>query len=430
MPSKPNEGLEVLNFSTFCRLSALPIILSLPAFVLPSTVLAQQVSSLLSGPDSTPNLLSSDAQEKDDLLNVDAQQGFDDWKAGIKERFGLDFGIDYNVLGYTASSSLGERKSASGAFRLFGTWDLVNREGPNTGSLIFKFENRHAFTTVPPTGFGGELGYAGLNSSVFSDQGWRATHLYWQQEFAQGRGVAYIGWLDVTDFVDVYALASPWTGFSNIAFQTGSGTIGGLPDGALGAMAGGFLTDNIYASAGIADANADPTDPISGFDTLFDQGETFKSLEIGWTSGAEALFVNNAHLTFWQIDARQQAGTPGGHGIAFSYTHVLGDAWLPFIRGGWADDGGSLYEAAVSAGFGYTRQPGRNLLGVGLNWSRPNDTTFGPNLRDQYTLEVFQQWQLTEGLELTPSVQIIKNPALNPNKDTVALFGLRFRASF
>lgn len=399
-------------------------------FCLPSYALAQSASDTLQGPDSTQSILESDSKEKNDVLDVDLQRGLDAWKDDVKDRTGLDFGIDYNALGFIASESLGKDSTGSGAFRLFGSWELLNRGTANTGSLVFKFENRHRYGSVAPTDFGGELGYAGLPSSVFNNQGNRLTHFYWEQNFADGRGVAYLGWLDVTDYADVYALASPWTGFSNLAFQTGSGTIGGLPDGALGAMVGGFISDNYYVAASIVDANADPTDPLDGFGTLFNDGETFKTLEFGRTSDPSRLFVDNAHLTLWQIDERGDVGTSDGYGVAFSFTKGIDDKWLPFVRGGWAKDGGSLYEASLSAGFGYTQEPGRNLLGVGLNWSRPNKGTFGPGLDDQYTLEVFQRWQMTEGVALTPSVQVIHNPAFNPDEDTIALFGLRLRLAF
>jgi porin len=103
---------------------------------------------------------------------------------------------------------------------------------------------------------------------------------------------------------------------------------------------------------------------------------------------------------------------------------------LVFLRGGWADDGGSLYQASISTGFGYQIEPGRDLLGVGLNWSKPNSGTFGPGLGDQFTMEVFQRWDITEGLQITPSVQLIANPALNPESDFTALFGLRTRIIF
>lgn len=388
---------------------------------------AEDVDDVLSGPDATPNVLASDEAEKPDILNVDIQERFDAFKKTIKESIGLDFGIDYNALGYVASSSLGKYNTSSGSLRFLGTWELFDRGGPNVGKLVFKIENRHSFGKVAPTAFNSEIGYAGLVSSVFSDQRWRATHLYWQQNFLGGKGVVYAGYLDVTDYTDVYALASPWTGFSNLAFQTGSGTIGGLPDGALGGMIGGFLSDNIYVSASIADANADATNIGKGFDTFFNDFETFKTVEVGWTSGARRLFVDNVHATFWQIDERTDAGTPDGYGISFSATKGINDRWLPFVRGGWAHDGGSLYEAALSVGVGYQRVPGRDLLGIGLNWSRPNEDTFGTKLDDQFTLEVFQRLQVTEGLQITPSIQLIKDPALNPNEEAIALFGVRAR---
>ncbi|WP_204114502.1 carbohydrate porin [Shimia biformata] len=392
---------------------------------------AESASQSLSGPGATQSVLASDSEDKNDLLGVNGQETWQDRKTRIKDTYGLDFGLDYNALGYKASNSLtGQDNAASGAFRLFGTWSLVDPDGPNTGSLVFKFENRHAYGAIPPTDLGGELGYAGLISSVFSDQGWRATHLYWQQDFADGNATVYAGWLDVTDYLDVYALASPWSGFSNLAFQTGSGTIGGLPDGALGVMVGGFLSDNFYAAASVVDANGDATDPLGGFDTLFGEGETFKTVEFGWTSGADALFLNNAHISLWQIDARSQAGSSEGHGIAFSYTQAVNNRWLPFVRGGWSEGGGSLYEAALSAGFGYSEDPSRSMLGVGVNWSRPNRDTFGTALGDQTTIEIFKQVQLTEGVEITPSIQIIKNPALFPAEDVITLLGLRFRAAF
>lgn len=89
-----------------------------------------------------------------------------------------------------------------------------------------------------------------------------------------------------------------------------------------------------------------------------------------------------------------------------------------------------FYDASFSAGFGYSENPERSLAGVGLNWSRPNTKTYGDGLRDQWTLEAFQMWQLTKRIQVIPSIQIIQNPAVNPNKDTIAVFGLRGRWVF
>lgn len=67
------------------------------------------------------------------------------------------------------------------------------------------------------------------------------------------------------------------------------------------------------------------------------------------------------------------------------------------------------------------------MLGLGLNWNRPNESSDGADLDDQYALELFQLLQLTAGIAITPSAQIIHNPALNPSDDWSASFGLRVR---
>ncbi len=66
------------------------------------------------------------------------------------------------------------------------------------------------------------------------------------------------------------------------------------------------------------------------------------------------------------------------------------------------------------------------MAGVGLSWGAPADGT----LRDQFTSEFFYRFQLTQFLAITPDIQLIVDPALNPNTDVLALFGVRLRAVF
>ena len=270
-------------------------------------------------------------------------------------------------------------------------------------------------------------------STVFSDQGWRITHFHWRQIFNDGRGVAYAGILDITNYVDVYPMTSPWIGFSNLAFETGSGTIGVLPDAALGARVGGFISNKVYVTGGIVDANGDATDPGGAIDSLRDDHETFKTVEVGWTSSSpepERYALNNLHVTLWQVDERTETGTPDGWGVAFSATGIIGNDWLPFLRGGWSNDGDSWYEASLSAGFGFQPKDSHDVLGVGLNLSRPNESAYGPNLDDQFTTEVFYALQLSDKFVVIPSIQFLGNPALKPSYDELWLFGLRARLVF
>jgi porin len=66
-------------------------------------------------------------------------------------------------------------------------------------------------------------------------------------------------------------------------------------------------------------------------------------------------------------------------------------------------------------------------LGFGLNWGQPNADTFGDALPDQWTGELFYRLQVANELAITPDVQYIINPALNPDEKSAWVFGLRAR---
>lgn len=350
-----------------------------------------------------------------------------DWKNGVAERTGFNWSLDYSALFMGVSGSPGEDNASGGIVRFFGFWDLVNRGGPNKGSLNWKIENRHRYSAIPPSALGFESGYAGIFEPPFSNQQNRLTNLYWKQYFAGGTWAAVAGFLDVTDFVDVYLLASPWLGFNNFVFSTGSAATDLPNDATLGLAAGGMVTEKIYIQAGITDANADPTDPFEGFENISEYSDFFKWVEIGFTPGQEKLYFDNLHLTFWQIDERAN-GTPDGWGVNVSWQQWLDDKWLPFVRGGYTEDSGSLLEHSVTVGIGYQPVPMRGVIGFGLNWGRPNPISF-EGVDDQFTAELFWRYQLTKELAVTPSLQYIKDPALNPEEGTIWAYGLRLRVA-
>jgi len=162
---------------------------------------------------------------------------------------------------------------------------------------------------------------------------------------------------------------------------------------------------------------------------FFDDAEYFTHLEMGWISSWARRYNDNIHLTFWHAGEREQAQVSDGWGLAFSFGRLIDDKWEPFFRAGYADDGGALWEGSVSAGFGYHTRQGSDVLGFGLNWSRPNEDTFGADLDDQYTAEVYYRLQLFKILAVTPDVQLLFNPALNPDEDFIGVFSIRTRIS-
>jgi len=384
----------------------------------------------MAGTDQVERRLSFDALPGDPLMPGDPFKSYFAWKDRLKKEHGFSFGSDYVSAYMKASESLGEDSAFSGVYRLYGFWEANSDGHGNSGALIWKIEHRHAFGNyVPPADLGFEIGYAGLLHSTLSDQRVRLSNLYWRQRLKGGDLVLLGGWLDTGDYVDVYMLASPWTSFFNLAFSTGSASMP-VPNEGLGLAIGGYFTDSLYMIAGFADSNSDPHRPGDAFETFFDDREYFSHFEVGWNATRKTAFLNNAHLTLWHADERIAAATPDGWGANISWSRSINDHWIPFIRAGYAKDGGSLLEKTLSAGFAYQTVPGGNQLAIAYNWGKPNESTWGNGLDDQHTLEVFYRIQLWKEFAVTPDIQYIRNPALNPDNDKLWVFGLRARLAF
>jgi porin len=388
------------------------------------------ITRTLGGPEQVENRLSIDSSRVTPMFPSDFARGYFDWKERIKENNGVGFGGDYSFAYLKASDSPGDDDAFGGMYRMFGSWEAFSDGKGNSGALIWKVEHRHAYGgNIPPGSLGFEIGYLGLFLPPFSDQGTRLTNLYWRQRSKGGDLVFIGGFVDVTDYMDVYMLASPWTGYFNFAFSTGSAAIP-VPNEGLGLALGGYLNDNLYLIAGFADSNSDPAKPGDSFDSFFADREYFKHVEIGWNSSRETAFLNNVHLTLWHADEREAAATPDGWGANISFSRSVNEHWTPFVRAGYAKDGGSLLQKTLSAGFAYQTVSGGNQLGIAYNWGEPNENSWGPGLDDQHTLEAFYRIQLWKEFALTPDLQYIKNPALNPKEDKLWVFGIRGRLAF
>lgn len=378
-------------------------------------------------PDQVDNQIANDEASTSRIITSRLFDPYFAWKKKLQEERGLSLSVDYSAAYLSANESPGEDSAGGGIARFYGSWDLVGRESGNTGAFVWKVEHRHAYTDVAPSGLGFELGYVGLIEPPFSNQGWRWTNFYWRQRWKDGKITLFGGFLDATDYVDVYAMASPWTGFLNFAFSTGTLTMAVPNDATLGAAAGGMITKNLFLIGGLVDRNADPTAFWEGFDTFFNDNEYFKSIEIGWTPSKDEIYLNNTHLTLWQADERVEAGEAGGWGANFSFSRYWAKKWLPFVRAGYADESGSLMQKSVSVGFGRQPEPGGSVLGLGFNWGEVNEDTWGSGLRDQYTCELYYRWNISPQFAITPDIQYLKDPALNPEESSIWVLGVRAR---
>lgn len=401
---KINKNRTLLSLSILCALSI--------------TSLMAQASPKFGSPDTVDNTIED---------NKEATQK--PWRETLAEDHGFTFGIDYNVLalGATNTKSGTDENSASGVGRFYGAWNLIGSESGNTGGLVWKVEHRHAYTDTDPKYFGmNNVGMAGMIGPTYSDQGARLTNFYWKQKLNGGQTTFMVGFLDTTDYLDVYAMASPWGGFTNLAFSTGAASIGLPDDSALGLAAGHMFNKHFYAITGIVDANANSSKPFKGFENFVDEHQYLTSAEFGWTASQDRIYTDNVHVTYWHLDANEQMGVKKeSQGLNFSASAFLTDQIMPFIRGGVSEGDAAFLSKSLVAGIGYFGLGApKNNLGVAINWGEVNEEGFGKGHDDQYIAEIYYNIAIGKHLNITPDIQYIKNPALNSEDDNW-VFGIR-----
>jgi porin len=340
-------------------------------------------------------------------------------KDRLNENTGIDLGLDYQFVYQSATQSISDiDDGAAGSVRLFGNIALVNRKGVNTGKLVFIVENRHKlWTDIDAQNLGFETGYFGIPAPTYSNAGSILTVLNWNQALFDDRLGITVGRIDPTDYLDVVGHANMRTAFLNL--ENISDTSIFLPDPGMGAVAGAFLDDNFYALGLLTDANGQ-LDKV----TFFDGGSEFMTyVEVGWAASPAHRYTRNVHIGYWHVDAREEAGTEASYGAAMSATYLIDDHWMPFVRAGVSHGNAPLMNAYASLGVMYNFTMSQDAAGMAIAWSDPADD----GLRQQLLTEMFYRFQLSDNFALTANVQLIRHPALNPDRNFMAIFGFRFR---
>lgn len=378
---------------------------------------------------NTINQLAEDDRLKSPIIRFpridQSLQGWYDMKRRLNEESGIKFGFDYNSLYQSADKALTEDDSAwSGAFRILGSWDLVNQGEDNVGTLVFGLENRHNISyRIPPSDLAGQVGYIGVTGTLFNDAGGILGNLYYKQTFRNGKGGWLAGRFDPNDFHDVLGYANPWTTFSNVAILLNPSIA--FPDWSWGIGAGTWLGEDEpgkgrwYVKGAINDANGSITD-----ESFFSDGAEFYSWgEIGWSPTPAEQYFTNVHLMAWHVDEREDKGLDSAHGIAIGANKTWNETWMAWLRLGWSDGAAPIYNETVGIGFGRLIRQWSDVFGFGINWGDPPNES----LKEQWTAEVFYRLQLSQNLQLTPSIQFLRDPALNPEQSSIWVAGLRMR---
>lgn len=382
----------------------------------------------LGGPSSPSAQLEEDDELKKPVFRFpwfdSALQPWFDFKGRLNERYGLQFGAAYTALyqGVNDAPSGAEDEAGVGIARMFGRWTLLGRGTENHGSLVFSVDNRHRLgTDIAPGGLGFNVGYLGVPGTLFSDVGTVLVDLNWQQALNDGRSGFVIGRYDPSDFMDVLGYANPWTTFQNLSILFNTSIA--LHDSSAGFAIGHFFTDQWFGLVTVNDGNG----TISDVGIFEDGAEFFTQAEIGWTPSKDQRYFRNIHVTGWHTDDRDKTAVEESWGFTVAANWTSEDKlWMPFLRSGWSEGSAPLMNATATIGLLHYIAHRSDLVGVGANWGNPSDTS----LRHQYTGELFYRVQLAQNLAITPSIQWLIDPALNPDENMITVFGLRARMAF
>ena len=345
-------------------------------------------------------------------------QPYYEWKRKVRKQHNLQFGQDYTSLYQKSSSSLTENDSASGGlYRLYGRWLAVGKENRNDGALVVKIENSHKYGAVAPDDFNRMLGSIGSTGNLFSDMGWVLNDFNWKQKFNEGKGGFVIGRADPNDYMDVVDYANPLTTFQNQNVLENRSIA--IPDTGFTAGIGYAFDEQWYMKVAAHDANGSLDDP--GF---FEQGaEFFTFAEVGWAPNIDERDLKDMHLTVWHVDQRVNENVPEGEGVALGASWTFDKEWMVFGRTGRSRGKASMMKHSTTLGFEHIWKKYLDVFGFAINYSDP----INESLKEQTTMETFLKIQLAQNIAITPSFQLLINPALNSQSDRIEVVGLRFR---
>ncbi|MBW2725599.1 MAG: carbohydrate porin [Deltaproteobacteria bacterium] len=381
------------------------------------------------GPSAINVQLDKDDEVKEPVFRLEvmdkALQPWFDIKKYVHEQIGLQIGMDYTITTQHAEKPLTDNDTAGvGIARLFGKWELLGRGTKDVGSFFVKGEHRHRTAdSAPgsPADAGRDLGYAGIPATLFNDTEWILNEFNWQQYFDDAETGLIIGRFDPNDYMDVSGHANPWEDFQNVAVLLNPSIA--LPDTSWGIGIGHWWSNQFYVVATLNDANGVISE--NEFKPFEEGPEFFKQVGIGWTPDRAKRFSHNLQVTFWHVDARDHIASKESEGIALNAGWTFDDSWMIFTKMGWSDgdSANEFYDESYTFGAIHYFKNRTDELGVAVNWGELPVK----GLDDQVTTEVFYKMQLAQRLATTFSLQWLKDPAFNPERENVYLLGLRVR---
>jgi porin len=164
----------------------------------------------------------------------------------------------------------------------------------------------------------------------------------------------------------------------------------------------------------------------------------------GFATGKYAYFAEGAWTPSflgggdYSLLAYAQPSVPlqpsNSRGLSFNAVQNFDAKWGLFLRANGASGTADPIDASVAWGAVYNDPLGRNKrdqIGVGLFWDKTNRQAVGSPARSaEWGAELYYNYTIFKGLQLTPDIQLFFDPALIPGAGPAAVLTLRATAFF
>ena len=387
---------------------------------------------------SIRNQFEVDSSTKDYKLKIPViDTAFSAW-GDLREDLAREHGFRPNISAthvyQETTDSVGPEDSAAGyELVVDGTWTFAGRETASPATAGFEFLYRDFTSDIPPVALFTQAGTLYPSTVAFSEVDPTIGQLWVQKKFDNRFGFQ-AGKLFPLAYYDYFPLKNFRTDFMD-AIHAANFVIP-LPDRGLGAYGMYRPTSQHYLRVGVHDANADAEE--FDFD-VFDDGELFSILELGWDPGLTPRMpgrppMGDVHIGLWHQDRRSDDRVAESWGVVVSAYQKIG-RFLPFARYGYADSDSEAgfkdstpIEHMVNVGAAIDGLFGQqdDRLGVGFTWSRPIDDA----LDDQEAIDLYYRIQLSPRIAVTPTLQFVFDPVRNTETDSLTIWGIRTRLAF
>lgn len=345
-------------------------------------------------------------------------------KGWMDEKLGLRLGVAYTSLAMGATATaVGDQGAAAGDFDFFGSWDAWGKKSGNTGTIGFNLRDRHKYTAIPPSVLGTSIGSLWNVTGGFSDSGFDLTQLYLDQYFLNKKVGFRLGQMFQDSVFDTYDYKSAKLYFLNAALSDNPAVA--FPEFGVGFSSLIRPAEGWYVLTGVGDSSGRKLQ--AGVSDLLANEKLFSGIELGWAPTSGPLTNHSLSVFGWASPADSDSASPDGEGFTFTYEWQPEKPYSLFARYSWSATEATRVEHLATTGMVWRNPLGRGLDVFGVAGGFGSPTQAG--LNGQGIMEIFYRLQVTPLFQITPDVQLIIQPSLNPQEEVIAVFGIRGRFS-